>query len=415
MARENVDPISQHLPKEGWLGEYLKFTSGMEACTRFNFFAACCAMGAAINNKAWIQRGDEDLLPKLFPNVWTILLAPPGRGHKTSTINMACNCLVAACQDVRILADKLTPEYLVKALSSPASKNDMIRIGPRDATGLIKAPELSVFFGKQQYNMGLVSLITDLYDYREKWVGGTIGRGGETLNNVCISVIGGSTPDWLMQMLPQDAFTGGFMSRFVIVEMPPAYFKKVTFPKKAEDSKWKNIVQGLTEISVTTTGIIGWGANSQTAYESVYENCIPRGQAQVDAYREREAEQILKIAMLLAISLGRKEITGTDVFQARDIVQTLQKETNPRIERLTTHPRMQLAQEIQDLLKMHDKLSEEELLRYVYRSLSQGERQFYEALSVLKKIGVILATGKPGEYVFELAKKGGKKKDDKLV
>ena len=144
--KESKDPISIHLPKDGWLGEYLEFTSGMEACPRFNFFSACCVLGAAVNNAAWIQRGDVDLLPKLFPNVWTILLAPPGRGHKTSVINMAVNCLTAACSEVRILADKLTPEYLVKALSSPKTAKEVIRIGPRDATGLIKAPELSVFF-----------------------------------------------------------------------------------------------------------------------------------------------------------------------------------------------------------------------------------------------------------------------------
>jgi hypothetical protein len=408
--KETVDPIKPYLPTEGWLGDYLRFTDGMEACNRFNFFAACCVLGAAVNNRVWIQRGDEDLLPKLFPNLWVILLAPPGRGHKTSVINMAVNCLVAACDDVRILADKLTPEYLVKALSSPSSKTDIIRIGPRDATGLIKAPELSVFFGKQQYNMGLVSLITDLYDYREKWVGGTIGRGGETLHNVCISVLGGSTPEWLQQMLPQDAFTGGFMSRFVIVEMPPTYFKKVTFPKRSAESVWQNLVLDLTKVS-RVTGQMVWGVGSQEAYEKVYEGTLPMGESQIDAYREREAEQILKVALLLAISVGRIEILGEDITRAKDIVYTLQRETNPRIERLTTHPRMQLVQEIQDYLKMHGVMTESELLKVVYRSLSQGERQFYEALSILRRIGVINPIGAPGNYSYELRKKEVKKND----
>lgn len=402
--KETEDPIKPHLPTEGWLGSYLKFTEGMEACSRFNFFAACCVLGAAVNNKAWIQRGDEDLLPKLFPNLWVILLAPPGRGHKTSVINMAVNCLIAACDDVRILADKLTPEYLVKALSSPTAKADMIRIGPRDATGLIKAPELSVFFGKQQYNMGLISLITDLYDFREKWVGGTIGRGGETLHNVCISVLGGSTPEWLQQMLPQDAFTGGFMSRFVIVEMPPTYFRKITFPTRPENSHWHDIVQELTKVA-RVNGVIHWGNGSREAYEKVYEGTLPIGEAQIDAYREREAEQILKVALLLAISMNRIEVLGKDINQAKDIVYTLQRETNPRIERLTTHPRMQLVQEIQDYLKIHKSMTEQELLKAVYRSLSQGERQFYEALSVLRRIGAIIPVGQPGNYSYELTKK----------
>lgn len=408
---KEIDSVSQFLPKDGWLGQYVKFTGGMEACSRFNFFSACCVMGASINNKVWIQRGDEGLLPKLFPNIWAILLAPPGRGHKTSVINMACNCLIAACDDVRILADKLTPEYLVKALASPVTGDEMVRIGPRDATGLIKAPELSVFFGKQQYNMGLVSLITDLYDYREKWVGGTIGRGGETLNNVCISIIGGSTPDWLQSMLPQDAFTGGFMSRFVIVEMPVNYFKKITFPKRPDDVAWESLVEGLLSIG-SRTGKIEWGEGSIEEYCRVYENCLPIGEAQVDAYREREAEQVLKLSMLLTLSDNRMELFGSDVLQAASIIRTLAAETNPRIEKLTTHPRMQLVQEIKELLKLHGTLKETKLLKIVYRSLSNGERQFYEALSVLKRIGALDIEGKPGEYSYKLKQE---KKNDKLA
>lgn len=402
--REAIDPIKEYLPTKGWLGEYMRFTEGLEACSRFNFFAACCVLGAAINNTVWIQRGDEGLLPKLFPNIWVILLAPPGRGHKTSVINMACNVLMSACPDVRMLADKLTPEYLVKGLSTPKTTQGMISIGPRDATGLIKAPELSVFFGRQQYNTGLISLITDLYDFREVWEGGTIARGGEKLYNVCISVMGGSTPVWLQNMLPQDAFTGGFMSRFVLVEMPPTYFKKDTFPKRPPELKWENLVKGLAAVRKINGEVI-WGEGSIEEYEKVYEGTLPTGETQLDAYREREPEQILKLAILLAISEQRIEILGKDIVQAKTIIYALHKETNPRIERLTTHPRMHLIQEIQDLLKLRGPISENELLEGVYRSLSQGERQFYEALSVMKKTGVIIPKGTPGNYIYELRRK----------
>ena len=403
MKPNEHDDVEEHLPKKGWLGLWMKFTGNLEICPRFRFFSACSAVGAAVNNKVWIQRGDEGLLPKLFPNPWVMLLAPPGRGHKTTAINMAVNCLTEACDDVRILADKLTPEYLVKALSSPSTPKEMIRIGPRDATGLIKASELSVFFGKQTYNVGLVSLVTDLYDYREKWSGGTIGRGGETLRRNCISILGGSTPEWLQQMLPQDAFTGGFMSRFIIVEMPSTYFKKITHPKRPKDVEWKDLVQGLAEFNAFE-GIMKWGNGSEVAYDKCYEDVLPTGDAQRDAYREREAEQILKLSMLLALNEERMAITGTDVKQAANLTNSLQLETNPRIDRLTTHPRMQLTQDIQDILKVKEVMSEQDLLKKVYKSLSQGEKQFYEALSVLRRTGIIEVVGKVPNHGYKLRK-----------
>ena len=405
LKHESVDTILPYLPTTGWLAQYMRFTDNLEICPRFRFFTAACALGAAINNKCWIQRGDPGLLPRLFPNIWIIILAPPGRGHKTTAINMSVNALIQACEEVRILADKLTPEYLIKALSAPASKKEIIRIGPRDATGLIKAPELSVFFGKQQYNVGLINLITDLYDYREVWKGGTIGRGSEELHNNCISICGGSTPSWLQHMLPEDAFTGGFMSRFVVVEMPPTYYKRVTHPRKPKDMEWKDIVLKLKTISNVKFEFI-WGKGSLEAYDKVYDESRPTGDPQHDAYYERESEQTLKLAMILAISTGKKELTDTLITQAKDILKVLRIETEPRIERVTTHPRMQLTQDIVDqLLLAKGPLTEGELLNRVYRLLSQGERQFYEALSVLHKTGRIYHTGKPSDYSYGLVAK----------
>jgi len=398
------DSIGPYLPKTGWLGDYLKFGDGLEACPRFRFFSACCVMGAAINNKVWVQRGDEGLLPKLFPNPWIVLLSPPQRGHKTSTINMAVNCLTQACEEVRILADKITPEAIVNALSMPLHQKEMIRIGPRDATGLVKAPELSVFFGRQQYNIGLVSLITDLYDYRETWQSETIGRGKNTLKNNCISILGGSTPNWLQQMLPQDAFTGGFMSRFIIVEMPPNWYKRVPHPKKPKESQWKEIVRKFSGFK-TLKGKIEWAAGSKEVYEEYYRGFTPTGDPQLDAYKERETEQILKIGVLLDLNKERFELTGESLLEAKDLLRSLEDEISPRIERLTTHPRMHLTQEIQDLLRVHGTLEENILLRKVYRFLSLGEAQFYEALSLLKKTKVITYVGKPGDYSYTLAKR----------
>jgi hypothetical protein len=400
MNEQSADRLDEYIPESGWLYDYIHFTSTLEACTRFRFFSACVVLGAAVNNQVWISRGDPNLLPKLFPNPWVLLLAPPGRGHKTSTINMAVNCLYQASPEVRLIADKLTPESLVKSLSIPSTK-EIIRIGPRDATGLIKAPELSVFFGKQQYNTGLVSLITDLYDYREEWTSETIMRGKNILRNNCLSIIGGSTPAWLQRMLPEDAFTGGFMSRFIIVEMPPEYFKRKPFPKGVGDVEWSQLVQGLRKLC-RTQGEFEWSKGSVKAYEEFYCNLKPTGDPQRDAYQEREAEQVIKIAMLLALSeetliLKKKHMDG-----AAALLKCLLLETEPRIERLSTHPRMVLVQEIQDLLRARGGLTRRELLHHLYRGLSYGEQQFTEAMRVLSQAGVMDGKGEGGGMKYYL-------------
>jgi len=407
IKNEEQDSCTPYLPKTGWLGNYLRFTQNLEVCPRFRFFSACCVMGAAINNRVWIQRGDEGLLPKLMPNPWVLLLAPPYRGHKTSCVNMAVNCLIQANEDVRVLADKLTPESIVHALSAPITKKDMIRIGPRDATGLIKAPEMSVIFGKQQYNIGMVQLITDLYDYREVWKSETIGRGQEVLRNNCITVFAGSTPKWLQNMIPQDAFSGGFMRRFIIVELPSNYFKRDSDPKKPKDMQWKALVEEFRQFS-EVRGKMEWTKEGKEVYSKCYNSFRPTGDEQYDAYKEGETEQILKVAMLLDINEGRLELTEGAFNQARKILESIEPEIYTRIQALTTHSSMSTTLDILNALRLHGKLSEGELLNKVYKSLSRGEKQFYESLSVLKTTGKIEAIGKPGNYSFKLREEGGK-------
>ncbi len=398
----DYDPLEELMPKEGWLYEYVNFSSSLEACTRFRFFTACCMLGAAINNRVFIHRGDADLLPKLFPNPWVLLLAPPGRDHKTSTINMGVNCIAAASPEVRVLADKITPEGLVKALSEPSIK-EQIRIGPRDATGLIKAPELSVFFGRQTYNVGLVQLIADLYDYREEWSSDTIMRGKNVLRHNCLSIIGGSTPDWLQTMLPQDAFTGGFMSRFIIVEMPPTYFKRVAKPKRLPGTDWITIVEGLRNFSILK-GEMKWTKKGDDFYIEHYEQLKPTGDKQKDAYQERETEQIIRLAMLLSISEGKFKVDVGHMQMAHSFLKCLMTETKPRIERLGTHPSMSLVQEIQDLLKTTDGLTKRSILQRVYRGLTRGEQQFNEALRILCITGVVCIEGDRTNPKYKLTK-----------
>ena len=408
MRRENwinYDPLDHLIPKDGWLGDYLRFGENLQACSRFKFFSACCAMGAVVNNKIWLQRGDEGLLPKLFPNPWVMLLGPPGFGNKTQTINMAVNCVQQACPSVKILSDKLTPESLVKSLSEPIDEKDIIKIGPRDATGLVKAPELSVIFGKQQYNTGMVSLITDLYDYREEWASETIMRGRNILRHICISILGGSTPDWLQSMLPQDAFTGGFMSRFIMVEMPVTYLNLKGWPTVPEDTGgWGSLLDGLRKIE-RLKGEMQWSKQAKERYIHDYESLRPTGDRQRDAYYVREIEQVLKIAMTLEVALGSLVLSGESYNKARKVLGGLMDETNERIGHLTTHPRMSLVKEIQDCLVKFGKITEQNLLKRFYKQLSHGEPQFYEAIRILCNAGIVEREGNVNNYTYKLKEK----------
>lgn len=392
------DPIEEVLPKTGWLAEYTKITSDLEACARFRFFSAACVLGAVINNRVFIHRGDPDLLPKLFPNLWVLLLAPPGRGHKTSTINMAVNCMQQAVPDIRLVANKLTPESLIKALAEPQGK-EIIRIGPRDATGLITAPEFSVFFGKQQYNTGLVQLIADLYDYRETWISDTIMRGRHTLKRICISILGASTPKWLQRLLPEDAFSGGFMSRYILVEMPVGYLKHRPRPKRMGKTTWQDLVAGLS-IFRSIEGEMVWTPAGEKYWDDLYHRHKPTGNEQLDAYMDRHTEQILRIAMLLAITEHKLIVDGSHMHHAEQIAKCVMNEAIERIYELSDKARLTVVDRMQEVLKVRGTITKEELFNRVYKSLTRGESEFMDSLNILIRAKRVSIGGKPANLTI---------------
>jgi hypothetical protein len=202
-------------------------------------------------------------------------------------------------------------------------------------------------------------------------------------------------------MLPQDAFTGGFMARYVIVEMPPTYFKRRAFPKRVSKRSWEDLVQGLALLG-HLSGEVKWTPDGEKFYQDHYESIIPTGDPQKDAYREREAEQVLKIAILLAVSTQQMLVSKAHMEHARRILDSLMEETESRIERLTTHPRMSLVQDIRDILKTHDKMSRKDLIKKVYRSLERGEAQFMEAIRILMLAEEVTQEGSAANPVYRL-------------
>jgi hypothetical protein len=187
------------LPREGLLREYVKFTSHSEAPLAYHVFSFLCAVGTVLNRRIWFDMGYY----RLYPTLGIIILGPSGL-KKTSATNISVDILQSLGL-VKIYSEKLTPEALIDAM-----KGD-------NAVGLVYAPEMAVFLNKQQYNEGLVQLITRFMDCPDVWESGTIGRGKSVIRNIGISSLMCSTLDWFVGSTPADSFGGGFIARNLLV------------------------------------------------------------------------------------------------------------------------------------------------------------------------------------------------------
>jgi len=308
-GRVSKNSFEDLVPSSGWLSRYMEYTRNTEPPTAFHFFAAAVTIGAALGRNVKFVKGSYSV----YPNLSVIIVAPSGKCRKTS----ACNVGIGFYRKIGglILADKTTPEALVEAFRDRAK-----------AVGLIYAPELAVFLGKQKYNEGMIPMLTALFDCPDEWASATIMRGEAKLSDVALSFLGASTIDWIQTAIPKDAFGGGFMSRllFVVQESTPRSFP---IPPPLDERLKKDLLSELIFISKMKGNYVLTNEGREW-YEDWYRtrNVGAGASRQYAGYFERKPDHILRLAMILAAArLGEDlMITKADLSRGNKILTWLE-------------------------------------------------------------------------------------------
>lgn len=249
--RDIETSLRKLIPPGGFYDRYCTFTERSEAPLVYHLFSALVAIGATVGRRVWFDMG----IYQLFPNLCIIILGPSGI-KKTSASNIAVHMLQFLGQ-TKVYSEKLTPEQLVESLKE-------------NAQGLIYAPEMAVFLGRQRYMEGVIPLITRLMDCPNVWSSETIGRGKTTLNDVAVSSIMCSTVDWFVNNTTEDMVGGGFIPRNILVAQDDSP-RSEDIPR-AEDPKEKERI--ILEISAVhdIKGQMSLAPNVRTAHREWYHS-----------------------------------------------------------------------------------------------------------------------------------------------
>lgn len=289
--KESFDVL---IPKSGWFRSYYEYTLLSEPPTVFHFACALACLGAALKRNIFFHKGYY----KVYPNVAIVLIAPTGKCRKTSATSIALS--LARAVGVNVLSEKITPEALINALG-----------GQEAATGLVYAPELAVFLGRQKYLEGMVPLLTALFDSYDEWTSSTVIRGEAHLRNIAVSMLAASTLEWFTEALPKEAFSGGFMARllFIVQEATP---REYALPQRPPGHLWERLREELQE-AMDVKGEATLEVPAREWYESWYSVHHKMGTTdeKFAGYHERKPDHLLRLAMLLRVAAARSLIITT--------------------------------------------------------------------------------------------------------
>jgi len=382
--------LEELFPKGGWLGRYAEFTRGHEAPILFHFWNGVSVVGAALSRRVFFEKHYY----RVYPNHYIVLVAPTGKCKKSTSLNIAVG-LLRDSNVIEILSEKGTPEGILDVMARQVTAKASVggtSISTANPSLFIHAPELGVFMGKQEFNEGLVLMLTSIADCREgpfDYVTRTKGR--LTLQSPAVHLLGGITPDGLAHSIPQSAFLGGTISRFVFVVQAdtPRIF---ALPKPA-DATLRAWLQAKLVSYSNLSGAVMMTPKAEEWYEAWYATSRQEqhDSLQLSGYFERKPDHLIRLALILTISeelpLELSENTLQRALALLELTQKFMPEAFSIVD--VTEQGRHYEVVVEAITKAGGKIDHSALLKRVYRYGVNADLLSNKIIPTLEQAGVV--------------------------
>lgn len=300
-----------------FLRNYLDFTSGSEVPENYHFWSGVYALSAVVNRQVWLSMGQY----RLFPNLYIILLGPPGNG-KSLAMDTAQG-IVEDVGGIQISGDAQTKESLVRDMRDTCPRTITLPDGTAQVITpmVIFATELSHLLGHLSTSGNMIDFLTTIYTKDKRYTTRTKNKGNDEITNPFVSLIACTTQDWITTYLKSDIIGGGFTRRVIFVNEPLGSSvddKSLRRPfltvSPAQVTARENVLR-YAEVLKNVVGEFRWDAGAKAAYEKWYlTRDIPHDPDTIGYYKTKP-NQVLKVAMLLALSKSPDLVLTTEAFE----------------------------------------------------------------------------------------------------
>ena len=294
----------------------------------FYFLISSC-----LQRRVWTSQG----INAIYPNLFMLLVGPPACG-KSRLISMVSDIL----QDKELLimskdkkhtapifpyaADSITAEALSQYLAQECTKIFQREDGSDyiHASCTMLVEELGVFLKKRtEHTVNMLNQLYDARNYRYY----TKAKGKDNVQNVCLSLVAGTTPSFIRECFNENLISQGFTSRFVVVyQEQPRFLRQFTGFEDKHMKARAELVQHVKKLSKRCGPIPmseECAAYHKERYESgSYINNRINSSPKLDMYYARKNIHLQKLA--LAIQMGKlaesKEIDVDSFKQAEKFI-----------------------------------------------------------------------------------------------
>jgi hypothetical protein len=188
---------------------FLKYTEELESPTSYLKWAAITTLAAVCRDNIYF----EDAYGKIYPNIYTIIVARSSATRKDPPIRIA-EKLIRDVGNTKVISGRTSIQAAIRILADSFVNDKGIRL--KGASGVLVSKELSDFLVEDPQAM---KILTDWYDCHEVWPNSLVSLNGVlALYNVCITLLAASNDVLFRDVFKTSEVYGGLLARTFIIQ-----------------------------------------------------------------------------------------------------------------------------------------------------------------------------------------------------
>lgn len=294
-----------------WIEGFLSHTDNISSPRLFRKWGAIATIAGALERKVWVR----SLGSRLYPNMYTVLVAPPGVGK--TEITWRIRKLWESLEDHHIASTSVTKASLIDELADANRRwVDAKAVDPVTHFNslLMCINELGVLL--PAYENEFMNTLTDLWDCKHYSERRRTSKIEIDIANPQLNLVAACTPSYLMHVLPEGAWDQGFLSRTMLVYSGDRQLRSLFAESAFDEEEFNNLKDGLMDIA----NIFGEIRFEKAAAEAMDNFHLTDGKPKPDhpkllSYNIRRTVHLLKLCMVFSVSRSDQLVVTLEDWQ----------------------------------------------------------------------------------------------------
>lgn len=383
----NVLPLPKGRRLPSWIEGAITYTNGIQSPFTYRLWAALSTVAAALQRRVWTRIQGQ----MQFPNMYVILVGPPGTGKGNAMKPM--RELARAARFIHIAPDSITKRALYDHLAELTAST--VSIDPETNTPILQAAltayvdELGVFV--EARDLDFMVALSNLYDNLPYVHHKTAHHGEAKIENVCFNMIGGCTSSWIRDGFTTTVLEQGFPARLILVFSDEEVFVPL-FSDSSFFSENERLAQELIidlEAIGQLKGEMRWHRDAASFFQEwVAEGMNPKpGDPRLAHYCRRRITHVTKLTMILSAARRQSlELHLEDLVGAIEILKKTEAEMVNAVKEVGANELAVVSEKIVAFVRNHQRSKGIGVLEYILRQVFFRDIRAMEATAIFDSL-----------------------------